>query len=111
MDMRTNATQDTGPDPVPGCRWNPGSEEDQLDFEAALSLRITLCPLFHRSRTWEGLARRLRMHGLCLRADEDGLHLDSRDAGHAVCHTDLVGYSRPVLEERFGMLNGTICVI
>lgn len=96
---------------APECQWNPCGVEDRLDFEAALSLRITLCPIFHMSNTWAGLARRLREHGLCIRADEDGLHIDSRCGGRPVCHTDLVGYPRAALEERLGALDGAICLI
>ncbi|WP_083099399.1 aspartate-semialdehyde dehydrogenase [Pseudophaeobacter leonis] len=94
-------TQTTGDSAMQQTAWSSASDQDRMDTEMAIQLRIMLTPDFQRAKTWSELRSGLQDKGFYMKRTKGHMHLFDAQSHVKICTCGFLGFPSSDLEQRF----------
>jgi len=94
-------TQTTGDAAMQQTAWSSASDEDRMDTEMAIQLRILLTPPFQEATTWSELRSGLQDKGFYMKRTNGHMHLYDAQSHVKICTCGFLGFPSADLEQRF----------
>jgi hypothetical protein len=94
-------TQTTGDAAMQQTAWSSASDQDRMDTEMAIQLRIMLTPDFQRAKTWSELRSGLQDKGFYMKRAKGHMHLFDAQSHVKICTCGFLGFPSKDLEQRF----------
>ncbi|WP_281955868.1 aspartate-semialdehyde dehydrogenase [Pseudophaeobacter arcticus] len=94
-------TQTTGDVAMQQTAWSSASDQDRMDSEMAIQLRIMLTPHFQEATTWSELRSGLQDKGFYMKRAKGHMHLYDAQSHVKICTCAFLGFPAADLEQRF----------
>lgn len=94
-------TQTTGEAAMQQTAWSSASDQDRMDTEMAIQLRILLTPFFQKAKTWRELRSGLQTAGFYMKRTQGHMHLFDCASHVKICTCAFLGFPSKDLEQRF----------
>lgn len=94
-------TQTTGDEAMQQTAWSSASDQQRMDTEMAIQLRILLTPNFQNARTWSELRSGLQDKGFYMKRAKGHMHLFDAQSHVKICTCGFLGFPSKDLEQRF----------
>lgn len=94
-------THTTGDAAMQQTAWSSASDQDRMDTEMAIQLRILLTPHFQDATTWSELRSGLQAKGFYMKRTKGHMHLFDAQSHVGICTCAFLGFPYKDLEQRF----------
>ncbi|MGR3621986.1 aspartate-semialdehyde dehydrogenase [Pseudophaeobacter sp.] len=94
-------TQTTGDSALQQTAWSSACDQDRMDTEMAIQLRILLTPHFQKAKTWSELRSGLKVMGFYMKRTKGHMHIFDSASHVQICTCAFLGFPSQELEERF----------
>ncbi len=94
-------TVTTGDAALQQTAWSSASDQDRMDTEMAIQLRILLTPQFKKAKTWSELRSGLQVAGFYMKRSKGHMHIYDSASHVQICNCAFLGFPSKDLGERF----------